>query len=846
MWDPIVEDNFDHLFKRFGDRRGADLHHRFTGWYRAIVEETNDPLNIRRVRVRIPELHNVNEGVDRLCWAVPAPWAGGTNAGSFAHPAIKDIVFVCFEKNHPYSPIYCAAPDSTRRRAYSLWSTYTRTPLAVTENGDPDEQPDDFIEKYLPKDGRPMSTGFGDRYGHFLLFNAHGFFPSTHVQPPTPTGTDAISQQQFDNASQQPMVNDPDLKYIAMGTKYGHFAFLGDQGYNWKEEFEGDFDQDKQFEVDRYKYLIKFFNEQQEKDRDQRRIEFRTRAGHKLELRDVGFDRSRAGEYGDPKDIGNSQGRDERWFKIRTKGGHLIQGIDKGFDPEFDNYYKELNQTDMGSNLDLEDQLGDDSRMLRFVTRHGNMLVLDDRGSSPTAGEEATPHGNGVLLRSRKGYQMQMLDKGELDHILFATPKDQCFEMNDRHQYILLTTSQAEQLHTDIPNGSPPLVKGQPQYISQTGMTNDPEANTCHLKLDNLNNYVRMKTPDGSGFEARGQDAPCGQWVETRDCEDRAVWMSKTDQWLLIRGKKGVKYIILDDNDDAIMIRNEEGKIQIRAKGNIEIKSDDGNICLEATNGEIGLRAKKIAASTNGAEYVWDGQGFGSTRKVQGQVLEPVPRGDNPCKVDPKEISRKKPEDFDKERGCDPVKPDKGPVPLQVTNGGGGGGGGGAGSGQPIPQAPTVRGDPSPFAPDTPGAAPPPTPNPTPDPIEEVNPGGGGVLWYGVSAKFQNEIEEFGLLLNSFSNHLNIPLKTDATEIRLAKSLEVARGKKQAILSQERYGNVALILRIRNVEDPGLLTTVPDDNELVAYKGNIEFDGNIEIFEIGDEEFTVPPLFPNV
>lgn len=861
MWNTDNEDNLDHIFNRFGERRNRELHHRFNGWYRAIVEETNDPLNFRRVRVRVPELHDVDTEVERLPWALPAPWHGGINAGSFTHPAIKDIVYVCFEKNHPYVIIYCAAPDSTRRRAYSLWSTYIRTPLAVKENGDPDEAPDDYLEKYLPKDGRPMSMGFTDRYGHYFFLNAHGFFPKTHKIDPIPVGTDPIAKKEFQISKDQPEVNDPDLKYMAWGTKYGHTAIFGDQGYTWDEEFEGDFEQDQKFEVDRYKYLIKYYNEQKEKERDQRRIEMRTRLGHKFEMRDVGWDKSRAGEYGDPKTIGNSQDRDERWVKMRTKGGHLIQALDKGFDPENDNYYKRLNQTEMGVDPDQDDTLGDDSRMIRLITRHGNQLILDDRGSSSTSAEDKTPHGNGVLLRTRKGYQMQMADKDEIDHIMFATPKNACLEINDRHQHVVISTSQSDELHTEVETNE---LKSQPPWMRKTGITNDPESNTCHLKLDKINDYARLKVPDGSGFEVRGQNAPCGQWTETRDCENRAVWMSKTDQWLLIRNKTGELYIVLDDNDDAMMIRNEKDRIVIHAKKNIEFKSDEGNICFEAPKGEIGFKTKKMAADTSGATFVWDGQGFGADKRVQAAELRgvnttapiplhpgplgdgsPSPRGANPCKFNPKTIGRKKPEDFDKERGCDPQKPEKGEVPPEVTNGGSGGGAGGPGSGSPVSfSAPNSSPPPtSPNIPTTPAASPPPTPAPQPD---LINPGGGGVLWYGLSAKFQDEVEMSGLTLSSFTNYLNIPPNQDAEEIHLSRTLEFARGKNQAILAQERYGDVQLILRIRNVPDPTLLTPLIGNNDIVTYAEDIPFEGNIEVFELGETELTTPPLFPNV
>jgi hypothetical protein len=871
--DPItrnVEDNLDVRQNEFIRRRQVDLHHRFPGWYRAIVEETNDPLQIRRVRVRVPELHNNDVKTEKLPWALPAPWLGGPNTGFFTHPVIKDQVFVCCEKGHPYSLVYCASSDPTRRRMYSMFSIYTKSPQAVDREGNKADKPKEFIEKYLPKDGRPMNTGVSDRYGNYLMLNAYGFVPKEHKVKPAAAGTDALTKKDYDVNKQQPKVNDPDLKYIAMGTKYGHTMVLGDVGYTWDKEFKGNFEDDKGFEQSRYQYLLQYFNEQEPKDRDQRRIDVRSRLGHKLELRDVGWDESRSGEYdGGRKTVGDSKGRDERWVKLRSKGGHLMQALDKGFDPKNDNFYNRLNKVEFGAEQYGEDTLGDDSRMLRFITRHCNELILDDRGTSPTSGEDEKPDGNGVLLRSRKGHQLQFIDKAELDHIMLTSACDQVFEINDRFKHIILSTQQSDEVHTQV---KPKEVYGDPRYVSKTGITNDPEANTCHLKLDKLNDYVRLKTPDGAGYEARGKKAPCGQWTESRDSENRAIWMSVTDQWLLIRGKKGVKYILLDDNDDVILIRNENGKIQIRAKDNIEIKSDTGDICLEA-KGMIGMRAQSVEIATGGASHKIDGAGIGTTALVQGAALDGVHlsgsipvhiagKGDgsanaksgSPCKVDPKIISRKKPEDFDKERGCDTLKPQKGPVPRSIFGGGGGGGGlpsSGPGSpgfsppGQPTADPPP----PSPNAPTDPGSGTPPPVEPEPNPIDEVledsDQAGDGVLWYGISTKFQDEIELEGLLTGSFSNLLNIPPDKEATEIHLAKSLEIARGRKQAVLAQQRYGGFALILRIRNVPEADLLVPVPDDPDVVAYRADLPFEFNIEVYEVGETELTKPPLFPD-
>ena len=101
--------------------------------------------------------------------------------------------------------------------------------MAVNERGEPDKEPKDFLKDYLPKDNRPMSMGFTDRYGNYLIFNAHGFFPSTHKTNPIPAGTDALAKKDFQVSKEQPKINEPDLKYLAMVTKYGHTNVLGDQ-----------------------------------------------------------------------------------------------------------------------------------------------------------------------------------------------------------------------------------------------------------------------------------------------------------------------------------------------------------------------------------------------------------------------------------------------------------------------------------------------------------------------------------------------------------------------------------------------------------------------------------------
>jgi hypothetical protein len=855
MDEQLFEDNLGQVWKKFQANREHELFNRFPGWYRAIVEETNDPLDMRRIRFRCPELHDSNVKVEDLPWAVPAPWMGGKGSGSFTHPMIKDVVFISFEKAHPYGPIWCAAADPTRRKWYALQSLYTKSPPPAAETGGNTlEPPDDTLPDYLPKDGRPYSTGFRDRYGSFFMLSSTGYFPVEHAQKPAPVGTDALAKRDFQSSSQAPEKNGPDIKYMVMATKYGNTMVLADVGYKWFEEFEGDHEKDEQFEIDRSKYLQKFFNEDQPKDTDQRRIEWRTRYGHKFEMRDVGFEKSRTGEYGDQKTIADSKGKDERWIKIRSKAGHLIELLDTGADPVSDTYIKRTNKDEVGPHDD-EEALGTDKRMIRLITRHGNQLLLDDRGSDPINGQNETPRGNGFLMRTRRGFQFEGMDKDELNLVRIFTPKDQVLELNDRFGYVMLTTTQsgnspamaAPLSPTQTRDGDPAAGRTRERKPGiPTASSSDPQSNTFHLVLDHANSFIRLMTPEGAGVEVRDKEAPCGSWLELRDNENRAFWMSKKDNWAIWRDKTGSKYILLDDNDDSIQIRNDKGRFILQIAGDIHIMAG-GKICLEAED-EIGLKSKKqIKMEAQGTKFVFDAQGFGTNRDVQANKCKaldfptaPGRDGGKPCQPEPKDIPRKEPVAFDKERGCDPQKPRKGPVPRDVyLSPPGGGNGSGVPSGDPTITPPPQ----SPTEPVLPGAGSP-TPTPVTDPIEDIAPGGGGVLWYGLSDKFLDLVKEDGLTLTSLMNNLNIPSNQVATELQLAKTLTVARSKTQALLSQKRYGGKTLILRVRNVPDHDLLKPSETDPDVVLYRGDIPLKEHMEIFEVGTTELVQAPLFP--
>jgi uncharacterized protein involved in type VI secretion and phage assembly len=106
-----VNDTLDQLFQAFEDLvRG-----RFYGKYEGVVTRTDDPLEIGRLRARVPAV--LGEDVESG-WAIPCmPFGGGKNRGFLAVPEVGDTVWVEFAAGDPTRPIwngvFWGAPDSS-------------------------------------------------------------------------------------------------------------------------------------------------------------------------------------------------------------------------------------------------------------------------------------------------------------------------------------------------------------------------------------------------------------------------------------------------------------------------------------------------------------------------------------------------------------------------------------------------------------------------------------------------------------------------------------------------------------------------------------------------------------
>lgn len=656
-----MSDNQKNVWDKFFEARSSPLHERFKGQYRAIVVDTNDPLNMGRVRFKCPDMHDWTID-DRDCpWAVRSHDIGGKKAGSWANPCIGDWIWIDFERGHPYGPVFVGFATPTRRRQYPLASIHQKTPVSLNIDGEPDSAPNDYDDNYLPVDGRPMSVGMCDRYGNLDLASSVGFFPVEHAKPPVPPGFDSLINTEFIRDKDEPAVNEPDCKFMARVTKYGTMFVLGDQGYAWKAdgdvgEFTGDVTADEDFEVERWKYLQRLISEDDPVG-DKRRAILSTRYGHKIEARDVGWaqpgpmpSKSRVDEYGRPSYLSKETIADERWVKIRTKGGWVLQAYDKGFDPQEDEFIKRPLIDEVGSLSEREDLYwaDRDARWFRIIGRHGFKIVIDERGTdSRSADSIESPRGNGILLKGRRtggclkdgaivgdprGFYFEFNENDAANHTTWGSPLGQAIEMNDATEYMALAVGVGRDY------AMPFRGLEENEFLRESVRARDPESRSHHLIMDHQNEYIRFKTRSGGGDPAKDEINPSGltvgsinqgieardglngdgPWVEVVDSEGRGLWMSRSNGLSILRSKNDKKlYLWLDDAADQVVLYAGEssGKIQIFSANDVEviaaneltlrgrnvnIKADE-KIRLEAGGNPLTLQDDRL--STGGDVY---------------------------------------------------------------------------------------------------------------------------------------------------------------------------------------------------------------------------------------------------
>ena len=316
---------------------------------------------------------------------------------------------------------------------------------------------------------------------------------------------------------------------------------------------------------------------------------------------------------------------------------------------------------------------------------------------------------------------------------------------------------------------------------------------------------------------------------------------------MLWRGKKRKKYICINDDTEYILIRNEIKSVQIYAQKDVEIIAN-GSIKMKAggsidmtAGGPINIQGSEVKAGPilrTMDFYTNEMCGKHKAIKMPQHPLGFAPAcGSNPSPSTPSTqvCTEKKPKDFDEERGCDPTKPQKGPVDPSVVHcgpgQGGAAGGGGADSmdsdGNNIDVFDPSSGEDSGVVTTVTFGPPKPAP-PVEDPLDQFS--GGGILWFGTSDIYAQTISANGIQLLSLANPENEEPDKVAQFIPLAVSTD--RAEELADVVVQRYGGNKIIYRIVAVDDGELLERDPVDEEIVRYSGEVISPSYLEVFEV--------------
>jgi hypothetical protein len=187
----------------------------FHGIYRGYVEYINDPLQVGRVKVRIPSIHGLPEQLptEGLPWAyMSAPFGGGHDFGSKMIPPVGTTVFVMFEAGVRDFPIVVGTWDGNPSNFSPMGRNFDKTLPAgkISMSPSPDQpwiappgadSPKEFLlqannapERYVPfksPKGAVIDIEDRDEVEHTNLVDraGQGLFIEGPVKTNVPTGS---------------------------------------------------------------------------------------------------------------------------------------------------------------------------------------------------------------------------------------------------------------------------------------------------------------------------------------------------------------------------------------------------------------------------------------------------------------------------------------------------------------------------------------------------------------------------------------------------------------------------------------------------------------------------------
>lgn len=175
---------------------------KYPGVYRGIVEYINDPLEMHRVKVRVPTLHKTKDQISTpaLPWAfIAAPFGGAGGFGSVWVPPVGSTVWVMFEHGDINNPIVIGAVYGIPAKAQEMgrvnalpkgiismssdenepWKTTPGVELPEESQRRANMAPENYVEKtpkghtiYMEDRDEVERLQVIDRAGQTILFEA--------------------------------------------------------------------------------------------------------------------------------------------------------------------------------------------------------------------------------------------------------------------------------------------------------------------------------------------------------------------------------------------------------------------------------------------------------------------------------------------------------------------------------------------------------------------------------------------------------------------------------------------------------------------------------------------------
>jgi uncharacterized protein involved in type VI secretion and phage assembly len=100
------------------------IRNQYFGKYRGTVSDVQDPLQLGRLRARVPDVTGDEEA--ETGWALPCLPFAGSSAGFFGLPPIGSSVWIEFEQGDPDYPIWTGC----------WWGSLSEVPFAIQESPD--------------------------------------------------------------------------------------------------------------------------------------------------------------------------------------------------------------------------------------------------------------------------------------------------------------------------------------------------------------------------------------------------------------------------------------------------------------------------------------------------------------------------------------------------------------------------------------------------------------------------------------------------------------------------------------------------------------------------------------